>query len=611
MSEKYINSFIIKNAGEQEQEVRIKIPLEQVEGASTLKNEAEATARKLASLKEELEYQEDLLTAQGVILKETIPGTYSIREVAGGLDIYDNSLAEVKKVEGKTIKSKNLIPYPYTYDEYCSKVETTKTVNGITFTDNGDGMIIVNGTATADVEFMLKGGWTGNEIDYETCMVSGIPTGASRETYYLYMIQTGNVITEPTKVTYLTAKNQRYKIVVKSGTKVDNIVFKPMINVGETALPFEPHFKGLKSSSFSGIKSTGKNLCKPVSMRERKSIGLRGQGSPRPWDGNTLAFKMSAADVYDEVKSTDLNSNEALVVNEDGTVTFKASYATGLAIDAPCIGGKTYCFSVGYSSTPNIRVGIAWYRVDGTFIYFEAVNGPKNGRNYVSKTVPDDARWLCCMVQPLEDTKYTEITVGNLQLEEGVTIPTPYEPYKESVLNFPKTELPIGTTIDLEKGIRVDEYHKLILDGVHDDGTDYSLGDYLTDGFRIRGILTEPYTVFEGFSSIAPVHNQNGTFGLSGFGNNLLWVGGKTVTGCNTTSEFLEYLKSNPITLYYKVTTPKETPFTADQVAAGNEYRVFKGGTEQIIGNDAARWGADLILTQEYIVKPRGGSDGN
>lgn len=44
-------------------------------------------------------------------------------------------------------KSKNLIPYPYT--------ETTKTQKGITFTDNGDGTITVNGTSTGLATFTL------------------------------------------------------------------------------------------------------------------------------------------------------------------------------------------------------------------------------------------------------------------------------------------------------------------------------------------------------------------------------------------------------------------------------------------------------------------------
>lgn len=44
-------------------------------------------------------------------------------------------------------RGKNLLPYPFE--------ESTKTENGITFTDNGDGTITVNGTATAGVFFKV------------------------------------------------------------------------------------------------------------------------------------------------------------------------------------------------------------------------------------------------------------------------------------------------------------------------------------------------------------------------------------------------------------------------------------------------------------------------
>ena len=45
------------------------------------------------------------------------------------------------------LRSKNLIPYPYKH--------TTKTTNGVTFTDNGDGSITISGTATANTQFIL------------------------------------------------------------------------------------------------------------------------------------------------------------------------------------------------------------------------------------------------------------------------------------------------------------------------------------------------------------------------------------------------------------------------------------------------------------------------
>lgn len=51
---------------------------------------------------------------------------------------------------GVTLKryGKNLLPYPYS--------DTTKTVNGITFTDNGDGSVTISGTATGGAYFYLQ-----------------------------------------------------------------------------------------------------------------------------------------------------------------------------------------------------------------------------------------------------------------------------------------------------------------------------------------------------------------------------------------------------------------------------------------------------------------------
>ena len=64
-------------------------------------------------------------------IKATKTGTFPVT-LPGCVD---NDCAVGYKIYGNTVTGKNLIPYPY--------VETTKTVNGVTFTDNGDGSITV------------------------------------------------------------------------------------------------------------------------------------------------------------------------------------------------------------------------------------------------------------------------------------------------------------------------------------------------------------------------------------------------------------------------------------------------------------------------------------
>ena len=59
-----------------------------------------------------------------------------------------NDMSSVESNLNIKLSKKNLIPYPYKH--------TTRTENGITFTDNVDGTITVNGTSTGQAFFVLN-----------------------------------------------------------------------------------------------------------------------------------------------------------------------------------------------------------------------------------------------------------------------------------------------------------------------------------------------------------------------------------------------------------------------------------------------------------------------
>lgn len=127
------------------------------------------------------------------------------------------------------------IHYPYT--------ETTKTENGITFTDNGDGTITLNGTATAEATFIIWRDATMNEDTQYT--ISGIPNN----------VPSGSVVLEakPPFIDYgggytgisNTYENSDVTIKVSSGAQLNNVVINPKLYVSGTS---SPHFASLVGS---------------------------------------------------------------------------------------------------------------------------------------------------------------------------------------------------------------------------------------------------------------------------------------------------------------------------------------------------------------------------
>lgn len=123
----------------------------------------------------------------------------------------------------------------------------TTTINGITMVNNRDGTYTVNGTATNDFDIAIAKYATKQNIYYT---LSGCPSGGSETTYYLdprgYKYDTGNGIT----IRNLEKDFSNYiRIVIKKDVTVNNLLFKPMFNEGQTAQPFEPYTGGKPSPS--------------------------------------------------------------------------------------------------------------------------------------------------------------------------------------------------------------------------------------------------------------------------------------------------------------------------------------------------------------------------
>lgn len=162
------------------------------------------------------------------------------------------------------VSSKNVIPYPY--------AQTTKTEKGITFTDNGDGTITVNGTATGDTAMTLVNSPTS--LSEGSYVLSGTPNGGVT-TYYIQAYidgKYGRADVAGRTAIYSVNKGQkvtRIDFYVKTGATFDNLVVKPQFERGTTATDYTPYV----DVSTVALTQRGKNLI-PYKRRNLSNYGV-------------------------------------------------------------------------------------------------------------------------------------------------------------------------------------------------------------------------------------------------------------------------------------------------------------------------------------------------
>lgn len=132
---------------------------------------------------------------------------------------------------------------------------STTTKKGVTFTVNSDGTVIVNGTATDDVELVL----TTNAVETEgNYTVNGCPSSGSSSTYWLNFKTTASGAStwrqeygSGLTVTGVTIQN--VGIYVKQGATANNVLFKPMIRLASVSdATFAPYSNICPISGWTG-----------------------------------------------------------------------------------------------------------------------------------------------------------------------------------------------------------------------------------------------------------------------------------------------------------------------------------------------------------------------
>ncbi len=280
-----------------------------------------------------------------------------------------NTATEYEKytVYGVGDKTKNLLPYPYS----GFGGEKTKIVNGITFTDNGGGLITLNGTATADVDFNFTGDFALPPGNFQ------ISINHDYQDFYLGLNEReGN-----------PDKNGNYivhcALTVSKGVTINNGTCRPQIELGNTATDYEPY--GYKIP----LVNRGKNLL------------------PYPYHETTLT--------KNGVTFTD-NGDGTITVS--GTPTASISYYLGQVDVNP---GEKYCLS-GMDIDKNLVFILIGYSADGTKL------SQKNSR-LISYTAENNAAYVKMWIDRINSNVEIPTNIVKPQLELGNTA-TDYEPYR-------------------------------------------------------------------------------------------------------------------------------------------------------------------------------------
>lgn len=180
--------------------------------------------------------------------KEVLPST-NPKTYAWVLTSADAS-AECEKIwkAQNVLGAKNLLRFPY--------ASASQTNNGVEFTVNNDGSIVINGTATADTAFALASNTYGTSRETLLKCRDMVLSGGISDNIYIYFWNAkgdGANVTNKGNSAAITFENQSagfdIVIAVKNGTVADNITMYPMLCLASdpdaTWTPYAPSNKDL------------------------------------------------------------------------------------------------------------------------------------------------------------------------------------------------------------------------------------------------------------------------------------------------------------------------------------------------------------------------------
>lgn len=189
------------------------------------------------AIAESKEYTDVAIAEVKTVIPETANG---LKETATG-EIVQLNVSPIPHTVNVKVKSKNLIPYPF------SSAEVTR--NGITFTPNADQTVTFNGTPTTNTSFaIISVNSTVNAEKGKTYTISHSGTFPNSSYIVVSVVDDKGATVQSVRssnggTTFVSQIDGRLTLafVIVSGVTFDNVTFAVQLEEGDTATPFVPY----------------------------------------------------------------------------------------------------------------------------------------------------------------------------------------------------------------------------------------------------------------------------------------------------------------------------------------------------------------------------------
>ena len=496
-----------------------------------------------------------------VITESTTIQSGSPTTVTDSAEMQLQGLRLYGKSEQKTTTGKNLLP--------ITDKDVTQ-VNGVTFTKNGDGTCTVNGTASSVAWYRLGSDFT---VPAGTYTISDGTVSNNQSHFSDDNLTAGYNYSEKITVTYDSEHIFKPYIRINVGSVLNNVTFKPMLNLGSEALPFEPYTGGKPSPS-------------PEYPQEIVSVGGSGSIGVEITGKNLFGGKTFA----DKIVELGGSLNET-----NKTVAVSAKLMSDKVIYNFPDSSKQYTVILHGS---NSSVGVSTKHVNARIEY-------KNGSKYIlefennEKVIVTTQKNAVGLIGNYNNGT-TIFDYERCGIFEGVLTETDFKPYEhQSIQISTPTGLPaipvpsdtsgitytdadgqawISDEIDFSKGKYIQRVWKAEFDGSEDEkwlkgDANYISNECLPVVMNSRKGFCNQYIVG---NNIRGIKIGDGTKALIVFDD---------FSDENALSNFKAHLASNPLSVMTYLDTPIETDLTEAQIQAYKSLTTFK--PTSIISNDA------------------------